>query len=581
MASTSVGRLTTISSPPTLLERCVEVLDRDPRVVLCHSQVAHIDQDGELIETISRHRPTEIPTWRLFGDLIESDDACEETYGVVRRAALAATGLEQNYTDSDRVMLAHLGLLGRFHEVPEVLFSKRFHPEMSTELYPDWRDRMRQYGEQYGDAITLPTWLQFGHYLRIVVRTPVGVVNRLMCLALMVRWVFTYRKWRSLLKDLVLAAQALPRAIRSSAGSDEAVVVAADLPTSAPQVSTTSSTTVDDLAMTNWSARPRVGVVVPNYNKAAFVEETLRSVLSQTYPAVELVVVDDGSSDDSVARIEAVLSGTDGRLIQLDNGGVSRARNTGFAALDDDVEYVMFLDADDLLEPHALDALVSYIEAHPPASVAYAISTLIDEHGAPLGREPYQHRWEPFGPGRRRIGENEPRTSLASVYARFQLLPSGSLIRRSSFERTSGWDSSLCRPMRPFHAEDKDMATQLALVGEVHRVAEPLYRYRILPTPHRSTMYEGLKELDRKWWHASLPRSTRRAVRRAIRFNARVSMLDVGRAWFAAMVGGGGGPGGMSRAEATKNLASSVARWLTLPVRLMRAGPPEAALTSS
>ena len=57
---------------------------------------------------------------------------------------------------------------------------------------------------------------------------------------------------------------------------------------------------------------PAVGVVVPNYNKSDFVEETLRSVFAQTYHNIELVVVDDGSSDDSVATIERVLEGTRG-----------------------------------------------------------------------------------------------------------------------------------------------------------------------------------------------------------------------------------------------------------------------------
>ena len=215
----------------------------------------------------------------------------------------------------------------------------------------------------------------------------------------------------------------------------------------------------------------------------------------------------------------------------VENGGVSRARNLGFQEVRDRVDYVLFLDADDLLEPHALGILVSYMESNRRAVATYAISTLIDEHGELMGREPYTKRWEPYCLGRRAIPEHEPRMPLASVYARFQLLPSGTLIRRSAFERTAGWDSALCRPARPFHAEDKDMATQLGLLGEIHYFAEPLYRYRILPTPHRMTMYDGLKELDQKWWNAPLRRRARRKVRRAIRFDAKVAMLYVAQAW--------------------------------------------------
>ena len=257
---------------------------------------------------------------------------------------------------------------------------------------------------------------------------------------------------------------------------------------------------------------PAVGVVVPVYNKSDFIEETLRSVFAQTYHNMELVVVDDGSSDDSVATVERVLEGTCGRLVAVENGGVSRARNLGFQEVRDRVEYLLFLDADDLLEPHALSTLVSYMESNPQVVATYTTSNLIDEHSVLMGREPYQTRWKPFRLGRRAIPEHEPRMSLASVYARFQLLPSGTLIRRSAFERTAGWDSALCRPARPFHAEDKDMATQLGLLGEIHYFAEPLYRYRILPTPHRLTMYDGLKELDQKWWNAPLRRPVQREV---------------------------------------------------------------------
>lgn len=103
-------------------------------------------------------------------------------------------------------------------------------------------------------------------------------------------------------------------------------------------------------------------IIIPLYNKANFIEEALRSILNQTYQNFEIIVVDDGSSDDGVERVRAI---NDSRimLVQQVNGGVSRARNKGISLAKGDL--VCFLDADDWYLPQYLNAIVVMAQRYP------------------------------------------------------------------------------------------------------------------------------------------------------------------------------------------------------------------------
>src|ERR1700736_5280277 len=92
---------------------------------------------------------------------------------------------------------------------------------------------------------------------------------------------------------------------------------------------------------------PLVSVVVPCYNQAHFLRDVIESVLAQTYPHVELVVVDDGSPDNTT---DVVADYPILRCVRQENRGVAEARNTGFRASNG--EFVLFIDADDRLTPN-------------------------------------------------------------------------------------------------------------------------------------------------------------------------------------------------------------------------------------
>jgi glycosyltransferase involved in cell wall biosynthesis len=129
-------------------------------------------------------------------------------------------------------------------------------------------------------------------------------------------------------------------------------------------------------------AQPLVSVVVPLYNSARTVIASLESVLGQTYRNLEILVVDDGSTDDGVELCRA-LADPRIRIVQQKNRGLAGARNTGIRHASGAI--LAFLDSDDLWLPGKIAAHVAHLRARPEVGVSFSRSALIDEAGRPLG----------------------------------------------------------------------------------------------------------------------------------------------------------------------------------------------------
>jgi glycosyltransferase involved in cell wall biosynthesis len=127
---------------------------------------------------------------------------------------------------------------------------------------------------------------------------------------------------------------------------------------------------------------PLVTVLVNNFNYARFLSAAIDSALAQSYEPVELVVVDDGSTDES----RDVLSSYGDSIVSVlkENGGQASTFNAGFARSGGGI--VMFLDSDDLLHPDAASRVVDAFSEHPEAGLVQARLELADAGGAPLGR---------------------------------------------------------------------------------------------------------------------------------------------------------------------------------------------------
>lgn len=109
-----------------------------------------------------------------------------------------------------------------------------------------------------------------------------------------------------------------------------------------------------------------ISVIIPLYNKAQSIAETLRCVLNQTYKDYEIIVINDGSTDNSVQVVESIKDSRI-KLFNKPNGGVSSARNYGIQKAN--YEYIAFLDADDYWEPTYLEELVKLINDFPNAGL--------------------------------------------------------------------------------------------------------------------------------------------------------------------------------------------------------------------
>jgi glycosyltransferase involved in cell wall biosynthesis len=130
---------------------------------------------------------------------------------------------------------------------------------------------------------------------------------------------------------------------------------------------------------------PRISVIIPTYNRADFIGETIQSVLDQTYADFELIVLDDASTDDTA---QVVARFGDERLTyiyQENNVGETAARNAGFAYARG--ELVSFLDSDDRMLPHNLETLVALLDVRPEVSVAYGWYYWMDKDGQPIMEE--------------------------------------------------------------------------------------------------------------------------------------------------------------------------------------------------
>ncbi len=131
---------------------------------------------------------------------------------------------------------------------------------------------------------------------------------------------------------------------------------------------------------------PRVSVIIPAYNAAGFVRRAVDSVLAQTWQDLELLVVDDGSTDST--RSVLATYGERLRMLPQANGGPAAARNNGLRAATG--EYVAFLDADDWWEADKLTEQVALLDSHPELGFCSTATRLVGSTGLPLGEWPCQ-----------------------------------------------------------------------------------------------------------------------------------------------------------------------------------------------
>jgi glycosyltransferase involved in cell wall biosynthesis len=188
---------------PTFLEKCISILDQDPSVILSYTKVDRIDSSGELGGTYDYKMRVDDPAPHIrFSDLILINHFCVAIFGVFRRDSLARTPLIGKFVGSDRVLLAELGLQGRFCEIPEYLFHRRDHPQASGRMFNIYK-RLAWFDPRKENAINLVYWKVGLEYLKSVRRVPLPWLEKARCFRTWVRWIARRRK--VLIEDLKAA----------------------------------------------------------------------------------------------------------------------------------------------------------------------------------------------------------------------------------------------------------------------------------------------------------------------------------------------------------------------------------------
>lgn len=130
-----------------------------------------------------------------------------------------------------------------------------------------------------------------------------------------------------------------------------------------------------------------VSIIIPCYNSELFISETLDSIVMQNYTNIEVIVVNDGSTDKSVNIIESFKTKLNLSVIHQENEGVSSARNNGFKISNG--EFIMFLDADDILEPHFINERVDFFKKNKEVNCLGSRILVFDSYSKNIIRENY------------------------------------------------------------------------------------------------------------------------------------------------------------------------------------------------
>ncbi|BAV10202.1 Glycosyltransferase involved in cell wall bisynthesis [Filimonas lacunae] len=196
---------------------------------------------------------------------------------------------------------------------------------------------------------------------------------------------------------------------------------------------------------------PLVSVIIPCYNQGRYIDETVKSVLEQTFTNFQIIVVDDGSTDLYTQQILKGKSWPKTTIVHIPNGGVANARNTAIRMATG--KYILPLDGDDKIAPSYLEKAVRVLEEDDTVMV---VTTLVHFFG------------------RRNRPYHLPEYSLEHLMGQ-NLLVCTSMFRKLDFERTGGFDSNMREGL-----EDWDFwLKMLKEGGRVHRINEVLFYYRL------------------------------------------------------------------------------------------------------
>jgi glycosyltransferase involved in cell wall biosynthesis len=196
-----------------------------------------------------------------------------------------------------------------------------------------------------------------------------------------------------------------------------------------------------------------VTIVTPSFNQVNYLEETIMSVLNQTYSSIEYIVIDGGSTDGSLEIIKKYATKLSNWVSEKDSGQTD-AINKGFALASGEI--LAWLNSDDTLLPNAVSEAVDYLNGHPENGMVYGNANYIDEKSRVIGRFP------------------AAQTNLTRLRRGYVHIP-----QQASFFRKSLWDR--VGPLDPkfFFAMDYDLWVRLAAISDLKYIPNTWANFRL------------------------------------------------------------------------------------------------------
>lgn len=247
----------------------------------------------------------------------------------------------------------------------------------------------------------------------------------------------------------------------------------------------------------------KVSVVIPSYNAAAYIVGAVESVLAQTFRDFEILVIDDGSTDNTKKVLEKY--GEPVQYIYKSNGGVSSARNFGIEKARG--KYIAFLDADDVWVPKKLEKQIAVLEANEKIGLCYAAAEKVDENLQTIGRieaRAYEDYCEAL-----LLNLNIVAGSCSSA-----------VIRREVAQRTNGFDAKFST------CADWDYWLRLSLLTEFAPITDFLVKYRVVAGSMSSDPFVSKRDtegvLNKFFANPNLPEKYKKLKKKSLSNNLMV-----------------------------------------------------------
>lgn len=467
---------------------CVEVLEKDPEVVLAYPRTLLVDIDNNTIELMNDRIDTRgLNALERFKKIIWELGYCNMIYGLFRSEILKKLDFSRvPVIGEDNKTLAEISLYGAIAQIPEPLYYRRENLPGET---PDQARQRRIAGQRkaglYYEAIIPFTLLAYAH-LEVINESNLNNSGK-DYLSKETERCFFEKFTLHILQETesfsrimqTISFEKLPyqeklrlfrltKAVKKFSSDNPPIDNLIDKFSGEIAVSNRPEDSIEKKPDVNL---PFISIVIPTYNRARYLKEAINSALAQQYENMEILIVDDGSTDNTQAVISEFTSKKI-RYLPKEHSGAPATRNYGVREAKGD--FILWLDSDDVLLPDTVTSYVALLKRFPHVDVFYGNVLITDDKLNDKGKIPYED-W---------FGRNPE--LLAKLLMGNSLPNPGSMVRRDCFQRVGMFDESFKR------AHDYEWWSRLAPVANFKNAQTLVVKWRW----HDNNMSSGSVDID-------------------------------------------------------------------------------------